>query len=65
MNEQLFSVPGITCGHCATAIRQEVAAVPGVRHVDVDITGKTVRVTGGEDGAIRAAIAEAGYDAAR
>ena len=65
MNEQLFSVPGITCGHCATAIRQEVAAVPGVCHVDVDITGRTVRVTGGDDSAIRAAIAEAGYEAAR
>ncbi|MEV4709316.1 heavy-metal-associated domain-containing protein [Actinoplanes sp. NPDC049316] len=64
MNDQLFSVPGISCGHCATAIRHEVGAVPGVRHVDVDLAGKTVRVTGGEERAIRAAIAEAGYEAA-
>ena len=65
MNEQLFSVPGITCGHCATAIREAVHCVPGVSGVDVDIAGKTVRVAGdGDTAAVRAAIADAGYQAA-
>ena len=65
MNDQLFSVPGITCGHCATAIREAVRCVPGVRDVDVDIDAKTVRVAGGGDAAaLRAAIADAGYQAA-
>jgi copper chaperone CopZ len=64
MTDQLFSVPGITCGHCATAIREAVRCVPGVDDVDVDIAGKTVRVAGdGADTAIRAAIADAGYQA--
>jgi len=26
MNDLLFSVPGISCGHCATAIREAYAA---------------------------------------
>jgi copper chaperone len=65
MNEQMYSVPGITCGHCASAIREAVQDVPGVCHVDVDITGKTVRVAGdGDAAAVRAAIADAGYQAA-
>ena len=65
MTQQMFSVPGITCGHCATAIRQAVGEVPGVHAVDVDITAKTVCVTGeGDTAAVRAAIADAGYQAA-
>lgn len=65
MNDQLISVPGITCGHCATAIREAVRCVPGVHDVDVDIAGKTVRVAGdGDPAAVRAAIADAGYQAA-
>ena len=65
MNDLLFSVPGITCGHCASAIREAVQGVPGVCHVDVDITAKTVRVAGeGDAAALRAAIADAGYQAA-
>jgi copper ion binding protein len=64
MNDQLFSVPGITCGHCATAIREAVGCVPGVSGVDVDIDAKTVRVAGdGDATAVRAAIADAGYQA--
>ena len=65
MNDQLFSVPGITCGHCATAIREAVRGVPGVGDVRVDVDAKTVRVAGGGDAAaVRAAIADAGYRAA-
>ncbi|WP_338090444.1 heavy-metal-associated domain-containing protein [Planosporangium thailandense] len=65
MNQIVLSVPGISCGHCANAIRTEVGAVPGVSAVDVDITAKTVRVAGVADlVAVRAAIAEAGYEAA-
>jgi copper ion binding protein len=67
MNELLFSVPGITCGHCASAIRAEVGCLPGVIGVDVDVAGKQVRVTGTADAdadAVRDAIAEAGYQTA-
>ncbi|HLL65003.1 MAG TPA: heavy metal-associated domain-containing protein [Micromonosporaceae bacterium] len=65
MNELCFSVPDITCGHCASAIRAEVCRLPGVTSVDVDLIGKQVRVTGTAPAdAVRDAIAEAGYQAA-
>jgi copper chaperone len=65
MSEQTFSVPTISCGHCVAAISESVCAVAGVTDVDVDLAAKTVRVAGTADPvALRAAIADAGYDAA-
>ena len=65
MNEIVLSVPGISCDHCVTAITGEMRGVPGVTSVDVNLTAKTVRVTGTDDiAAVRAAIDEAGYEAA-
>ena len=68
MNAQTltFSVPGMTCGHCEAAVKQEVGAVAGVTGVDVDLDSKDVVVTGGplDRDAIVAAIDEAGYDVA-
>jgi copper chaperone CopZ len=62
----LYTVPGISCGHCRTAITGEVAKVAGVSAVDVDLEDKLVTVTGDavDDGAVREAIDEAGYDVA-
>jgi copper chaperone len=61
-----FSVPGMSCEHCRTAIADEVGRVPGVRSVDVDLDAKTVTVAGDDldERAIVAAIDEAGYDVA-
>ena len=61
-----YNVPGIHCGHCAAAIKQEVSAVEGVDDVDVDLEAKVVTVRGGalSDQALREAIEEAGYEAA-
>ena len=59
-----YSVPGISCGHCKTAIEGEVGAIPGVSSVDVDIDAKLVVVVGGTDAAVRSAIDDAGYDIA-
>jgi copper chaperone CopZ len=61
-----YSVPGMHCGHCERAVRHEVSAVAGVREVAVDLGTKAVSVTGDalDDAAIRAAIEEAGYEAA-
>jgi copper chaperone CopZ len=59
-----YSVPGISCDHCKHAIESEVGGVSGVVGVDVDIEGKSVTVSGGDDAAIRAAIDQAGYDIA-
>ena len=59
-----FSVPGMTCGHCEAAIKQEVGEVAGVTGVDVDLETKDVVVTGTslDREALVAAIDEAGFD---
>ncbi|MFP5486727.1 MAG: heavy-metal-associated domain-containing protein [Acidimicrobiia bacterium] len=61
-----FSVPGMTCGHCESAVKQEVGAVPDVTGVEVDLETKDVVVTGTslDRDALVAAIDEAGYDVA-
>jgi copper chaperone len=61
-----FTVPAIHCAHCALSIREEVSEVEGVDDVDVDLETKlvTVRGNGLDDAALRAAIGEAGYEAA-
>jgi copper chaperone CopZ len=48
------------------SIREEVSEVEGVDDVAVDLDTKVVAVTGSDldDAALRAAIAEAGYEAA-
>lgn len=65
MTIRKYSVPGISCNHCKHAIETEVATVPGVDSVNVDVASKTVGVEGeAADDAIRAAIDEAGYEVA-
>ena len=61
-----YSVPDMTCGHCKQAVTDELASVEGVASVDVDLTTKLVVVQGAglDDAALRAAIEEAGYEAA-
>jgi len=63
MSTRTYSVPGISCGHCKSAIEGEVAKVRGVERVVVDIDARTVSVEGpAADADVRAAIDEAGYD---
>ena len=66
MEAKSHTVPGIHCGHCERAVKEEVGAVPGVESVDVDLETKLVSVRGEglDDAQLRAAIAEAGYEAA-
>lgn len=61
-----FSVPGIHCAHCGMSIREEVSEVGGVEDVDVDLDAKVVTIRGRElsDEKLRAAIEDAGYEAA-
>jgi len=61
-----YTVPGIHCGHCERAIKDEVSNVEGVISVGVDLDSKVVTVSGEavSDEAVRAAISEAGYEAA-
>lgn len=64
MTERMYDVPDVSCEHCVSAIEGTVAPLDGVESVAVDLAAHTVRVVGGDDGAIRAAIDEAGYDVA-
>jgi copper chaperone len=63
MTTRTYAVEGMTCGHCAQAITDEVSRVPGVADVAVDLAARTVAVTGEpvDDDAVRAAVEEAGY----
>ena len=59
-----YTVQGMTCDHCALSVTEEVAQVPGVTAIDVDVTAGRVLVRGAgfTDDAIRDAVDEAGYD---
>ena len=57
-----YTVHGMTCGHCVLSVTEEVAEVAGVEAVDVDLASGRLVVRGAADaGAVRAAVAEAGY----
>ena len=59
-----YTVSGMTCAHCVMSVREEVSEVSGVRAVDVDLASG--RLTVGGEGvsadAVKAAVAEAGYE---
>ena len=61
-----YTVRGLSCGHCRTAVTEEVTGVDGVEHVDVDLEAQRVTVGGRDldDAKLRAAIDEAGYEVA-
>lgn len=59
-----YTVTGMTCGHCAASVTEEVSEVAGVTGVDVDVDTGRVTVTSTEvidDASVRAAVEEAGY----
>lgn len=60
-----YRVPGMSCEHCKAAVSGELGAVAGVDSVGVDLEAKLVTVSGSslDDGVLRAAIDEAGYEA--
>jgi copper chaperone len=62
---QTYLVTGMSCHHCTVAVTDEVSRVAGVAAVDVDLDTKLVRISGAaiDQGAVVAAIDEAGYDA--
>jgi len=46
MTTQNFDVVGLTCGHCASAVTEELSALSGVSGVTVDlVAGGTSAVT--------------------
>jgi copper chaperone len=58
-----YAVAGMTCEHCVRSVTEEVSEVPGVTAVEVDLAGGRMTVRGeADDAAVRAAVAEAGYE---
>jgi copper chaperone len=64
MTEKSYTVVGMTCGHCAMSVREEVSEIAGVTAVEVDLASGRLLVSGQgiSDAAVRGAVAEAGYE---
>ena len=66
MSTQSFTVTGMTCGHCASAVTDELTSLPGVTEVSVDLVAggaSTVTVAADQpvsDADLTAALEEAG-----
>lgn len=70
MTTTTYAVAGMTCGHCVTAVTEELSAIDGVEAVAVELVPAgesavtvTSRVPLPED-AVRQALDEAGYELA-
>ena len=69
MTTVVSSVQGMTCQHCVGSVSTEVGAIPGVTGVDIELHPSGLSLVSIEtdadvsDDLIRAAIAEAGYEA--
>ncbi|MFD3455835.1 heavy-metal-associated domain-containing protein [Streptomyces sp. NPDC058691] len=60
-----YSVSGMSCGHCESAVSKEVSALPGVTGIEVDAKSGLLTVvseTPLDDDTVRAAVDEAGYE---
>lgn len=67
MATNTYTVTGMTCGHCVSSVRTEVARIPGVTDVRVDLSSGQVTVTSEEPidiETVRASVDEAGYELA-
>lgn len=66
MTSATYAVTGMTCGHCASAVTDELKGIDGVREVNVDLVpggASAVTVTSDtplDPEAIAAALDEAG-----
>ncbi|WP_018410230.1 heavy-metal-associated domain-containing protein [Methyloversatilis thermotolerans] len=57
-----FTVPDMTCGHCAGRIEALVAGLDAKARVDIDLPGHRVRIESDTDAEVfRAALIEADY----
>lgn len=59
-----YTVTGMTCGHCAASVTEEISEITGVEAVDVVVETGAVTVTSAaplDPAAVQAAVEEAGY----
>jgi copper ion binding protein len=63
--ETVYSVKGMTCGHCVNSVSTEIGKLDGVDGVRVDLATGAVTVTSAaplEPTTVAAAVEEAGYE---
>jgi copper chaperone CopZ len=60
----VYTISGMTCDHCIISVTEEVAEIPFVDAISVDLDSGVLRVTGEgfTDDAVRGAVSEAGYE---
>ena len=66
MTTTTILVPGMTCGHCKSAVTDELSKINGVTNVDVDLDSKKVTIKSEADvewQVIVDAVDEAGFEA--
>ena len=64
MISEAFVVTGMTCGHCAAAVTEEVEGLPGVRGISVDVASGQVILTSDypvNASLVGSAVEQAGY----
>jgi copper chaperone CopZ len=64
MTTETYTVTGMTCGHCAASVTEEISELEGVDSVDVVVETGAVTVTSSaplDHAAVQAAVEEAGY----
>ena len=65
MTEKTFNIEGMSCGHCKTAVEEELNSLSGVERSNADFERGTVEVAYDEGSVttedIRLAVEEAGY----
>lgn len=62
-----FTVTGMTCGHCASSVTEEIQEIDGVIDVQVDLATGAVSVISKQpvsEADVQAAVEEAGYQLA-
>ena len=60
-----YVVNGMTCGHCVSAVTEEISGIDGVTSVNVELDSGKVLVTSDaplDRAAVAAAVDEAGYE---
>ncbi|MGW0035342.1 heavy-metal-associated domain-containing protein [Gordonia sp. NPDC003376] len=67
MATQTYTVTGMTCGHCASSVREEIEEIAGVTGVEVTLEGGLVEVSSDaplDRADVEKAVTEAGYQLA-
>jgi copper chaperone len=65
MTTTIYTVAGMTCGHCVSAVTEEVTKIAGVSDVQVDLASGAVSVASDsqlDNAAVKEAVEEAGYE---